>query len=632
MNGFIVLGKGTEGLRVEPNRIAPVAAGDGCHKRLLSGNETLLTWGRTEGDIHCAVRGKESFLVLSGYLLEIQARSEFSSQTEAAEALLRMLDGASSNAAIAQLLKRLYGSFGIFYRNTVRDETICISDRVASRPLWRKWNDPGWIVSSHPMAIAMSGWTPSFDPAVLGAFLLYGGSIEPTHSLFADVKAVPPGTIMRLNRKGSVEEHRWYQFRHQPDHQRSVGNWVDLAVERLVRAASRLVRGSRKPTIFFSGGVDSRLTAAALKAAGGDPLLVTLGDGRNLEVRVASMAAKALGLRHKVVLRDKHWYFRALPRAVYETGASYEFTHGHFSAAARRVSEECGSDTFLLGDLCEAFSKLLCSVNGVGGRLWTPEEFVGAFDTLRLPLYRPADRAGTLALLHAHVRRDVEEATRRQILERYQQVSAVSTDPLIVGDYFLRWESAPTVPTFYMFLDLRATAAERNIMFDPDVYELLQWLPSSLRHSKNFGARLIHRLQPLAAWMPNSNTLLPLCLPPAAHRLSGRVRPLLGKLRRKLISDSHRTTTSWQKHAVLYVTDPTWRKSFESVLADGDLFDCGLFDMDAIRHCWQAFVDGEPRRAADVEKLVQLGLTKRLLQSGWPDFFRSCDLSDSNVK
>jgi hypothetical protein len=168
-------------------------------------------------------------------------------------------------------------------------------------------------------------------------------------------------------------------------------------------------------------------------------------------------------------------------------------------------------------------------------------------------------------------------------------------------------------------------------MFDPDIHELLQWLPSSLRHSKNFGARLIHRLQPLVAWMPNSNTLLPLCLPPEAHRLSERMRPLLGKLRRKLISNSHRTTTSWQKYAVLYVTDPAWRKNFESVLTDGDLFDYELFDMDAIRHCWQAFVDGEHRRAADVEKLAQLGLTRRLLQSGWPDFFRSCDLSESDV-
>jgi hypothetical protein len=82
----------------------------------------------------------------------------------------------------------------------------------------------------------------------------------------------------------------------------------------------------------------------------------------------------------------------------------------------------------------------------------------------------------------------------------------------------------------------------------------------------------------------------------------------------------------------LYVTDPTWRKSFENVLADGDLFDYELFDRDAIRHCWQAFVDGEHRRVADVQKLLQLGLTTRLLQSGWPDFVRSCALSDSEVK
>jgi hypothetical protein len=628
MNGFIVLGKGTESLRVHPNGIAPLGRADACHKCVLPGNDTLLAWGKTEGDIHWAVRNKESFLILSGYVLEIQGGSELRSPAEAAETLLQMLDGASSNVAIAEVLRRLYGSFGIFYRNTVSDKTVCISDAVASRPMWRKWNDGSWVVSSHAAAIAKAVRT-TFDPTVLGAFLLYGASVEPTRSLFTHVKAVPPGTILQLNGDGIVEEYRWYQFRHQPDLDRPVENWVKIATERLVQAASRLVCVNRQPAIFFSGGVDSRLTAAALKAAGGDPVLVTLGDNRNLEVQVASAAAKALGLRHKVILRDKHWYFRALPQAVYQTGAGYVFTHGHFSVAARQVHDEFGTDSFLLGDLCEAFSKLFCSVNGNLGRLWMPEEFVGAFDCLRLPHYRPLNAVDTLSLLNARVRTYVKQALRCQILERYQKLSCVSTDPLIVGDYFFRWESAPTLPTFYMFLDLRAVAAERNIMFDRDVYEMLQWLPSDLRHNKNFGARLIHRLRPLAAWIPNSNTLLPLCLPPAAHELNRRVKPLLGKIRRKLVGGSHRTTGAWPNHAFLYVTDAAWRKTFEAVFADLDLFDGEIFDRDAIQQSWQAFLKGDHWRVADVEKLLQLGLTTKLLRSDSASFVRDCALSDS---
>lgn len=629
MHGFIAFGRSTQRLRAAPDCLAPVPADRVNHHRLLQGDESLLTWGGDGGDVHYASRGTESLLVLSGYVLEIRSAPDFRDQAEAAELLLKMFDAADSNVDLAGIARRLYGSFGIFYRNSVRGETLCVSDRVASRPLWRNWTDPGWLVSSHPTAIALSQSAPATDPTALGAFLLYGGSIDPTRSVFAGVTASPAGTITRLHENGRTEMHRWYQFHHQPDHQRSVGDWVELAAERLVRAASRLVRRNNNMAVFFSGGADSRVTAAALKAAGGDPLLVTLGDSRNLEVRVASAAARALGLRHEVLLRDPRWYLRKLPRAVYETGAAYVFTHGHFSGAVSGVTERFGVDSFLLGDLCEAFSKLFCASDGAGGRLWTPEEFVASFDSIRLPLYRPENRARTLLLLNGDVRADVEAGVGREILQRYAKLSSVSDEPLIVGDHCFRWESAPTLPTFYMFTDLRAAAADRNIMLDPDVQELLELLPATMRTSHNLGARLIHRLQPLAAWMPNSNSLLPMCWPPAAHKMSRRVKPVLGKVRRALLGDSHRTTGSWPKHSVLYVTEPAWRKRFEGVLENGDLFDPALFDRDAVRGCWRNFAAGDHTLGADVEKLLQIGLTQQLMRSGWREFKRSYDLSEA---
>jgi hypothetical protein len=630
MNGFIFFGSDTGLLDARPERIAPVASAGACQHRSLPGGESLLTWGNAPGDIQVAVQGKGSWLVLSGYILEIQSAPDFNSQTEAAEMLLKMLSEACSDAAITHILRRVFGSFSFLYRNQARDLMVCISDRVASRPLWRKRQGRGWMVSSHPTAISLSVQSSRMDPTALGSFLLYGGAVEPARSLFQGVEAVPPGGIVRLKGGGTIGEHRWYQFRHQPDNQLSPGDWVDLAAERLVRAAARLLRHSKRPAIFFSGGVDSRLTAAALKAAGGDPLLVTLGDSRNVEVRVASAAARAMGLRHKIILRDSRWYLRALPRAVYETGSGYVFTHGHFSAAAAMVGEEFGADTFLLGDLGEAFSKLFCSADKVGSRLWTPEEFANVFDSIRLPLYRPQNRADTLSVLKPGVRADIEDAIRREILERYRKVASVSEDPLIVGDYCFRWESAPTLPTFYMFLDLRSTAAERNILFDPDVHELLERLPARMRSDMNLGARLIYRLQPLAGWVPNANSLLPMCWPSAAHKMSRRIKPVFGRLRRALLGDTYRTTGSWPKRSALYLGDAAWRCRFEDTLKNGDWFDPELFDRDAIRGCWQAFVGGDHRRAGDVEKLAQLGLMQNLAQSGAAVFLENGKLFASS--
>jgi hypothetical protein len=616
MNGFAVFCGDTGGLCADPGHVVPSDSNVAYDHRRIGPGESLLTWGNANGDIYSAARGQDSFLVLSGYVLGTRSGPDFGAQTDAAEWCLARINEDESIEALAKWLNGLRGSYAIFYRNVVRDLALCITDRVASRPLWRRWQRSSWIVSSHPTTIALSVPSPRFDPIALGSFLVYGAAVEPRRSLFQDVEGTPPGAIVRLGAQRMCKEYRWYGFHHEPDDHLSLTGWVDLASERLVGAASRLVRGGKSMAVFFSGGTDSRLAAAALKTAGGNPLLVTLGDSNNLEVRVARLAAKALGLPHKVVLRDKHWYLRSLPRAVYETGGSYVWTHGHFSAAAAKVAKEFGTDSFVLGDLCEAFSKLCCSVDRAGGDLWTPEEFASAFDSLRLPLYRPENKEATLSLLKANVRADVETGLRREIIERYKRIFPVSRDPLIVGDQCLRWESVPTIPTFFMFLDLRSVVRERNIMFDPDAQELLERLPSRFRNEMNLGALLIHKLHPRAAWVMNSNSMLPMCWPPAAHKITRRIKPILGKLRRSLIANSYLTTGSWPRHSVLYATDPEWRRSFNDILSQGDLFDGELFDRDAIRRCWQAFVLGEGHRGGDVEKLVQLGILSRMLDSG----------------
>jgi hypothetical protein len=83
-----------------------------------------------------------------------------------------------------------------------------------------------------------------------------------------------------------------------------------------------------------------------------------------------------------------------------------------------------------------------------------------------------------------------------------------------------------------------------------------------------------------------------------------------------MFGDKYRTTGSWPKHSILYATDPEWRGRFDSILAQVDRFDAEVFDRDAIRQCWSAFLAGDSDRTSDVERLVQLGMLSRILQSG----------------
>ncbi len=614
MNGFIYMAVGGATHPLDARRVAPVIDRIRTQRHTVR-QETIITWGGENGDTHVALRGQESLLILSGYLAAIAGDPLALQQSAVAAHILSCFDGAESSDEVAAFCLRLSGSFGICYRNFARHKLICVSDRIGSRPLWIRYRQDGWAVSSHPTALALSLDSHEFDLGAAAGFLLYGNPINPRRSLFSGVEGVAPGTVLELDARGTTCAHRWYRFQHSAEPGRPIGDWVELTAARLTEAASRLLRTCKKPAIFFSGGVDSRLAAAAIREAGGNPLLVTLGDTWNLEVRVARAAAHALGLRHVVIVRDPESYFSSFVRAVYETGGNFLFTHGHFSAACIHAQQQFDTDAFILGDFCEAFSKLLCATDNVGPNMWTPEEFAQKFDAIRLPLYRPCDRIRTLSLFRPGIRSTVEDALRQEIQDRFSDAFDVSNDPLVVADYYLRWESAPTAPTFYMFLDVRATARERNIMFDQGVHCLLETMPAEVR-TANLGARVIRCLAPPAARVPNSNTLLPLCWPSRLHSLSRKIKPYLGKLRRRLIGDTHYTTGSWPKLPVLYLTQDAFRHHFQRTLNSGILFDCNMFDPDAVRRSWSAFLDGDLQRAPDVEKLAQLGQTKELLDLG----------------
>jgi hypothetical protein len=618
MNGFLLVNPGPQRAQPWDRCATPPAAGITVQRTLLAAGDLLFAWGYAGGDIHSAESGKSSFLLLSGYLTEIKGQPGFTTQAQATELLLRCLDEDCSHPALSALLDRCYGSFGIYYRNVPKGISLCISDRVASRPLWTFWAGSGWLVSSHPSAIVASLPNAPVDPGALAAFLLYGGPVDPSKSLVEGLRALPPGSVVNLQPQGTREPTRWYRFQHRPDDRVSLQGWIDLASERLTHAGARLTKTCKNPAVLLSGGTDSRLIATALHASGAKPSLLTLGDGWNLETRVARQVAKTLGLRHQLIRRDRHYYLRSLPRGVYEGDGTLLWVHAHYSEAMRQCVEEAATDAFLLGDFGEAFSKLLCEPVGETGKPLPPAQFADAFDTLRPAWYRPTNREATLSLLRPELRAEAEAALRRDILERYEEIRSASPDPLIVGDQFFRWDSVASMPTFLMVLDLRSAVPERNLMFDRDVHELLEVLPSRIRNGANFGALLIKKLNRRAAWVPSSNTLLPLFWPPAAHRFAKSCRPVLGKARRLLRGASYKTSGAWHIKSALYATDPEWRCYCEEILCDPQLFNGQIFSPGAVAASWRAFLAGETWRAADLEKLLHLGTMARAQVAGKP--------------
>jgi asparagine synthetase B (glutamine-hydrolysing) len=270
VNGFIFVEAGAQSsasYRAAASRDAHLS----FREETFATGDRLLAWGYPEGDIHYSRKTEKALIVLCGYISGIDGGPEIADQEQAVDFLQRCMAEEFSTARLTALLNRTHGSFAIFHRDYQRGLSVCLSDRVASRPLWKMWAGGGWIVSSHPMAIAASVPSREIDLGALGAFLLYGSPVQPRKSLFKGITAIGPGSIVRLRGAGVAEGALWHRYLHRPEKHRTMTEWVDFTSDRLVRSASRLARHCHRPAVFFSGGVDSRLTAAALKAAGEPP-------------------------------------------------------------------------------------------------------------------------------------------------------------------------------------------------------------------------------------------------------------------------------------------------------------------------------------------------------------------------
>ena len=266
--------------------------------------EWVWGWGTKVGDVRLVQGDSGEFLLLSGYLAEIGGM-RLPDQSRAAQVLLEKIRATPELSRLGEFTPTLSGSWAFLYRNSRTDRTIVGTDRMASRCLWSYTGQSGLALSSHPAAIATALNLNKLDLSAVAAVLLYGGPVNPCRSVFRGVWRVPPGSVCRLSVTGNAEALSWYRFQHRPQLDTTDPDWVKIAAERLTTAAARILSVEKDPIVFFSGGVDSRLTVAALVAAGGKPLLLTLGDAANIEVRVARRAAHAFGLSQQVMLRDR---------------------------------------------------------------------------------------------------------------------------------------------------------------------------------------------------------------------------------------------------------------------------------------------------------------------------------------
>jgi asparagine synthase (glutamine-hydrolysing) len=196
-----------------------------------------------------------------------------------------------------KILSDCNGMFAAAFYEPATRKLVLVRDRMGKKPLYLYEGD-GWLAfGSELRALRCFGLEP--DPAAAPYFFHFGYLPSP-HTFYKHTSQVRPGEAVAIEAGRIVSRRQFFDFSalawdREPD--------VDLGqLDHLVADAVSIRTLSDVPVgAFLSGGIDSTLVAAQLKANGLQTLptfTVAFGESRQNEAPFAAATAAHLGLPH----------------------------------------------------------------------------------------------------------------------------------------------------------------------------------------------------------------------------------------------------------------------------------------------------------------------------------------------
>lgn len=511
------------------------------------------------------------------------------------------------------LIKELNGSFSCLFYEPDKDEATLYTDRFASRSVWFTKENDVWIVGNFPSAItAMKKNNPKIDPVGLWS-LFHTGRHVGKHCLYSNTHCLLAGERAVLSTASQAVVSKWDQRRYIPDRTVKKREWGARIANVLQESSRRYKRVCRSPYIFLSGGLDSRIAAAAF----GKPLRsVSFSSVPNAETRIASAISKVIGIEHQATIRSPYWYLDTFDAAALISAGNFLTCHTHFIVPASDIASQNPDAEFFLGDLLENFNKHYFLQPNGQSLVYEPKNLMKILHSCVPYTIKGTHRLGV------HFREDVRNSIQRKYKEALQEYAGslmdVSEDDADRMDTFLRWADVSVTPTFNMITCLRTLAGERNIFFDNEVNEINLKIPSILRGAGVLHRWTLHHLNKILPFIPDANTFLPPAAPNAIAAFAKKLRPTLGKIRRGTVLKSKnkpalKTSGSWVMMHEMYRKDPQYRGKIEEVVNDESIFPAEIFDNSRIRKTLEEYFAGNISLHIEINALLSFGLLNRLL-------------------
>jgi len=218
-------------------------------------------------------------------------------------------------------VERFDGMFAFAIWDRERERLFAARDRLGVKPFYYAHGPQGFAFASRPRAILALQPELSREVDLQGLrTYLEGGYFPAPHSFFREIRKLPPGHSLLLER-GAISLSRYFDLRRIAVER----SWVERdeadlldELEEIVRRAvvSRMV--SDVPLgVFLSGGIDSSLVAAQMARASSQPIhSFTIGfeEPEYDESRWAARVAAQLGAKHRSASLKVDALLSLLPR------------------------------------------------------------------------------------------------------------------------------------------------------------------------------------------------------------------------------------------------------------------------------------------------------------------------------
>lgn len=516
------------------------------------------------------------------------------------------------NTGGKDILAELNGSFSIVIFNVPDKETVCITDRIASRCLWYSKEKDTLYFGNFPSTIAIFRKEINLDGAGLWALLATSRPIA-DHSLFYEIRSLQAGQIGYFDSSGKKSVIDWYELRYQPEKNVSANEWGEKIASGLKESAHRVVNYSSPPYLFLSGGLDSRIAAAAFGSA---VKTLTLTTHPNMNSRIAEKVARKLDIQHKTIIRDAYYYLDSMTAAALVSSGNYSITHAHFINAVIEITRENQNASFLLGDLLENFNVHYFKpgvVNDLHHMNVPVEDLPGMFN--KLYSYSYQDFNEIEGLLNPGIAGQCRQNWSDELMALAKRVSLVSERQEDVLDALFRWYNNNFCPTNLMYDCMKPFAEVRNLMFDRFMIDLVLRVPAALKTRGILHRKVLKYLDNGLLFIPNANFWLPPIVPEVMNKITSKIRPVLGNLRRKIIaigkgktSPIAKTEGSWHMSHEWYRKDPAYKGFIQSILFSNKAIPGEILSNKMIQNYWNEFQAGDISKTFIIDVLLVLGL------------------------